>query len=71
MAQGYSMLSMPRETAPESSPEPALHARLKTAGMRLIRRSNDNYQIVWRHQMVVSDLTLLQAAMFIHRALDR
>jgi hypothetical protein len=58
-------------TAPHGAHEPALHARLKTAGMRLQRTGNDSYTVVWRHQMVVSDLTLLQAAMFIHRALDR
>jgi hypothetical protein len=52
--------------------ELALHIRLKAAGMRLERVSNDSYRIVWRrHQMVVSDLTLLQAAMFVHRSLDR
>jgi len=52
--------------------EPALHLRLKAAGMRLERVSNDNYRILWRrHALVVSDLTLLQAAMFIDRALVR
>jgi hypothetical protein len=39
--------------------------------MQLRHTGSDDYQIIWRHQMVVSDLTLLQAAMFIHRALDR
>ena len=40
--------------------------------MRLERVSNDSYRILWRrHQLVVSDLTLLQAAMFIDRALVR
>ena len=52
--------------------ELALHIRLKAAGMRLERVSNDSYRILWRrHQLVVSDLTLLQAAMFIDRALVR
>lgn len=52
--------------------EPALQARLKTAGMRLERASNNKYRILWRrHQMIVSDLTLLEAALFVHRALDR
>ena len=52
--------------------EPALHLRLKAAGMRLERVSTDSYRILWRrHALVVSDLTLLQAAMFIDRALVR
>jgi hypothetical protein len=52
--------------------EQALHLRIKAAGMRLERVSNDSYRILWRrHQLVVSDLTLLQAAMFIDRALVR
>ena len=71
MTQANSVLSTPRETASESSPEPALHLRLKTAGMRLQRVDNDSYTVIWRHQMVVSDLTLLEAAMFIDRALVR
>jgi hypothetical protein len=74
MIQADRMLSMPRKTAPESSlamPELALHLRLKTAGMRLQRVSNDSYTVIWRHQMVVRDLTLLEAALFVHRALDR
>jgi hypothetical protein len=74
MTQANSVLSTPRETAPESSltmPEQALHARLKTAGMRLQRVSNDSYTVIWQHQMVVSDLTLLEMALFVHRALDR
>jgi hypothetical protein len=49
----------------------ALPLRLKTAGMRLQRVDNDSYTVIWRHQMVVSDLTLLEAATFIDRALVR
>jgi hypothetical protein len=51
--------------------ELALHERLKAAGMRLQRVSNDRYEIVWRHQRVCSGLTLLGAAKFIDRALNR
>jgi len=40
--------------------------------MRLERVSNDQYRILWRrHQLVISDLTLLQAALFVHRALSQ
>ena len=39
--------------------------------MRLQRTGNDSYTVVWRHQMVVSDLALLEAALFIDRALVR
>jgi hypothetical protein len=72
MTQADRVLSTPRTTAPESSlttPELALHEQLKAAGMRLRRTGPDDYQIIWENQMVVSDLTLLQAAMFIDRAL--
>jgi hypothetical protein len=51
--------------------EIALHTRLKDAGMRLHRVSNDHYSIVWRHQEVCRGLTLLAAAKFIDRALSR
>jgi hypothetical protein len=66
---------MPKAAPSTSTPAPpaeqSLHAQLKAAGMRLRRTGSDDYQIVWKHQMVVSDLTLLQAAMFIDRALVR
>ena len=74
MTQADSVLSTPPTNTPESSLTPhdqSLQARVKAAGMRLQRVSNDSYVIIWRHQMVVSDLTLLQAALFVHRALDR
>ncbi len=65
MAQVNSENSIP-------TPELALHLRLKAAGMRLERVSNDQYRILWRrHQLVISDLTLLQAALFVHRALSQ
>jgi hypothetical protein len=51
--------------------EQSLQARVKAAGMRLQRVSNDRYEIVWRHQSVCSGLTLLGAAKFIDRALNR
>jgi hypothetical protein len=61
-----------RDRPQPATRELALHIRLKAAGMRLERVSNDSYRILWRrHQLVVSDLTLLQAALFVHRALDR
>jgi hypothetical protein len=56
---------------PPATSEKSLHERLKVAGMRLQRTGNDRYTINWLHQIVVSDLTLLQAAMFVHRSLDR
>ena len=75
MTQANRMLSMPPTNTPESSitaPELALHLRLKNAGMRLERMGRNHYRIVWKqHQMVVSDLTLLEAALFIDRALVR
>ena len=75
MIQANSVLSTPPITAPESSitaPELALHLRLKNAGMRLERMDRNHYRIVWKqHQLVVSDLTLLEAALFIDRALVR
>jgi hypothetical protein len=76
MAKADSVLSTPRETAPKSSlttPEQSLHARLKAAGMRLVAQSGgpDRYLILWRHQCVVRDLTLLEAARFIDHALVR
>ena len=58
-------------TPPTNMSAIALHLRLKAAGMLLRRTGPDDYQIVWKNQMVVSDLTLLQAAMFIDRALVR
>ncbi len=67
------MLSTPRTTAPESSlttPERALHL-LHRAGMRLERIDRNHYRIIWRHQIVASGLTLLGAAKFIDRALNR
>lgn len=67
MIQANSVLSTP----PINMSAIALHLRLKAAGMRLQRTGNDRYTINWRYQMVVSDLTLLQAAMFIDRALVR
>jgi hypothetical protein len=74
MIQADSVLSTPRTTAPESSltmPEQALHEQLKAAGMRLERIDRDHYQIIWRSQNVASGLTLLGAARFIDRALNR
>ncbi len=56
-------------TAPPA--ELALHLRLKSAGMVLRRTGNDQYCLTWRHQLIISDLSLLQAALFVHRALDR
>jgi hypothetical protein len=67
MAQADCVLSTP----PTNMSAIALHLRLKTAGMRLQRVDNDSYTVIWRHQMVVSDLTLLEAATFIDRALVR
>jgi len=75
MTQADSVYITPPLTAPESSitaPELALHLRLKNAGMRLERMDRNHYRIVWKqHQLVVSDLTLLEAALFIDRALVR
>ena len=45
--------------------------RLKAAGMRLQRVSNDRYLILWHHQCLARDLTLLEAARLIDRALVR
>ena len=53
---------------------PALHEQLKAAGMRLHAQGNRSpcmYAILWRRQCVVRDLTLLEAARFIDRALNR
>jgi len=74
MTQADRVLSTPRTTAPESSltmPEQALHLRLKAAGMCLDRIDRDHYRINWRNQTVASGLTLLGAARFIDRALNR
>ena len=71
MTQADSVLSTPRITAPESSPEQALHEQLKAAGMRLDRIDRNHYRINWRNQTVASGLTLLGAARFIDRALNR
>ena len=75
MTQADRVYITPPITAPESSitaPELALHLRLKNAGMRLERMGRNHYRIVWKqHQLVVSDLTLLEAALFIDRALVR
>jgi hypothetical protein len=74
MIQADSVLSTPRTTAPESSltmPEQALHEQLKAAGMRLDRIDRNHYRINWRNQTVASGLTLLGAARFIDRALNR
>jgi hypothetical protein len=68
------MHSMPRTTAPDSSlttPEQALHEQLKAAGMRLERIDCNYCRINWRNQTVASGLTLLGAARFIDRALNR
>jgi hypothetical protein len=74
MTQADCVLSTPPTDAPESSltmPAQSLQSRVKAAGMRLQRVDNNRYTLIWRHQMVVSDLTLLEAAMFIDRALVR
>jgi hypothetical protein len=74
MAKADSVLSTPPTNTPKSSlaiPK-ALHDRLKAAGLRLIAQSGgDRYLILWRHQCVVRDLTLLEAARFIDQALSR
>jgi hypothetical protein len=45
--------------------------RLKAAGIRLQRVSNNRFRIIWRrHQLTVDDLTLLEAALFIDRAIQ-
>jgi hypothetical protein len=54
-----------------SPDEQSLQSRVKAAGMRLQRVSNDRYEIVWRHQCVAGGLSLLGAARFIDRALNR
>jgi hypothetical protein len=70
MAKATCVYNTPPTNTPEIC-ELALHEQLKAAGMRLQRAGNDRYTLIWRRQMVVSDLTLLQAAMFIDRALVR
>jgi hypothetical protein len=75
MTQADRVLSTPPTNTPKSSltiPK-ALHDRLKAAGLRLIAQSGggDRYLILWRHQCVVRDLTLLEAARFIDQALSR
>jgi hypothetical protein len=71
MIQAKTRDSTPRPTVPESSPEQALHEQLKAAGMRLERIDCNHYRINWRNQAVASGLTLLGAARFIDRALNR
>jgi hypothetical protein len=76
MTQADSVLSTPRTNTPKTSltTSKALHDRLKTAGLRLVAQSSgggDRYLILWRHQCVVRDLTLIEAARFIDRALSR
>jgi hypothetical protein len=71
MIQAKTRDSTPRPTAPESSPEQALHEQLHPAGMRLQHLDRNHYSIIWRHQTVASGLTLLGAARFIDRALNR
>jgi hypothetical protein len=58
-------------TPPTNTSAIALHEQIKTAGMRLQPCGNTHYAIIWRHQCVVRDLTLLEAARFIDRALSR
>jgi hypothetical protein len=70
MTQADRVYITPPITAPEIC-EQALHERLKAAGMRLQRVSNDRYLILWHHQCLARDLTLLEAARLIDRALVR
>ena len=51
----------------------ALQEQLKAAGMRLVAQSGgrDRYLILWKHQAVARDMTLIEAARFINRALVR
>jgi hypothetical protein len=64
---------MVQAVATLSTSAPALQERLKTAGMRLVAQSGGRglYLILWRHQCVVRDVTLIDAARFIDRALGR
>jgi hypothetical protein len=75
MAQADSVLSTPPTNTPKTSltTSKPLHDRLKMAGLRLVAQSSggDRYLILWRHQCVVRDLTLIEAARFIDRALSR
>lgn len=71
IAEGENSPHRDRPQSPAAC-EQALHLRIKAAGMRLERVSTDSYRILWRrHALVVSDLTLLEAALFIDRALVR
>lgn len=51
----------------------ALQEQLIAAGMRLVAQSGgpDRYLILWKHQAVARDMTLIEAARFIDRALRR
>ena len=53
MTQADSVLSTPRITAPESSPEQALHEQLKAAGMRLDRIDRKAAQPLPHHTMII------------------
>jgi hypothetical protein len=48
-----------------------MHARMRDAGIRLIRIANNRYEIVCRHHgCVASDLTLLEAALWVSNAVE-
>jgi hypothetical protein len=51
----------------------ALHGQLRNAGMQLMRQSGtaDLYCILWHRTCVIRDLTLVEAAKFVDRALRR
>ena len=51
--------------------ELGLQQQLKAAGMRLQRLDNDHYSILFRNQEVCRGLSLLGAARFIDKALNR
>lgn len=73
MTQADSVFT-PRTSTPAIDHPPteqAIHLRLKAAGLRLERVSNDRYLIISHRQCLAQDLTLLEVAHLIDRALVR
>jgi hypothetical protein len=70
---------MTQAISTHSTPAPSrrgvldLQEQLVAAGMRLVAQSGgrDRYLILWKHQAVARDMTLIEAARFIDRALRR
>jgi len=60
-------------TAPSRRGVSALHGQLRNAGMQLVRQSGapDKYMILWHRTCVIRDLSLIEAARFVDRALVR